>query len=162
VLNADETCASLGLSLQNTATLARRADHVMIEREDMMTPMLRACPSFESAWLEFVNEWREESDKPLYLALGSLARHLISMLAAQDTSGLSSAFAVVERWHVEGDAYVREAASVGLLEDLQNEGLHESTRPADFERFLLPESLKWWRKVARFWSHGEILREDEA
>ena len=27
---------------------------------------------------------------------------------------------VIERWHLEGDDYVREAATVGLLEDLQN------------------------------------------
>ena len=119
----------------------------MIERDQMMAPMLRACPSFQSAWLAFADEWRAENDKPLYLALGSLARHLITMLAARDTAGLSSAFAVIERWHTDGDAYVREAASVGLLEDLQNEGLHESTSPKDFEPFLLPESLR-----AREWA----------
>jgi hypothetical protein len=134
----------------------------MIERDEMMAPMLQACPSFQSAWIEFADEWREETDKPLYLALGSLARHLISMLAARDTSGLSSAFAVVERWHTDGDASVREAATIGLLEDLQNDGLHSVTSPQQFEPFLLPESLKWWRKVERFWSHGEIIREDEA
>jgi hypothetical protein len=134
----------------------------MITRDEMMALMLSACPSFQSAWLEFVDEWRAEDEKPLYLALGSLARHLIAMLAAQDTAGLTSAFSVIERWHADGDPYVREAASVGLLENLQNESLHESTSPKDFEPFLLPQSLKWWRKVERFWSHAEIIRDDEA
>jgi hypothetical protein len=73
---------------------------------------------------------------------------------------LSRVFAVVERWHVEGDSYVREAATIGLLEDLQNENLHSSTVPKDFEVFLGPESLKWWRKVERLWAEGEIVSDD--
>lgn len=125
-----------------------------------MEPMLDACPSFRPAWAEFVQEWSSGEDQPLYVALGSLASHLIALLAARDTTTLSSVFTVVERWHLEGDAYVREAATVGLLEDLQNEGLHTSTTPKDFEAFLHPESLKWWGKVDRFWSRGEIISDD--
>jgi hypothetical protein len=105
-----------------------------------------------------------------------LAGHLIDMLAAGDRERLERAFAVVERWHVEGDAEVKEIAAIGLLEDLQNGNLHEmdyrkrhrsmypslgkQTKPKDFEPFLLPRSLEWWRKVERFWSKGEIIRED--
>jgi len=125
-----------------------------------MDSMLEACPSFRPAWHAFLQEWRSDEDKPLYLALGDLARHLIAMLAARDTAGLVAAFDVVERWHLEGDGYVREAATVGLLEDLQNENLHATTAPADLERFLRPESLKWWRKVDRFWSNGELITDD--
>jgi hypothetical protein len=127
----------------------------MIERNEMMEPMLQACPSFQPVWIELLDEWRSEKDKPLYVALGSLAHHLIAMLAARDTAGLSSAFAVIERWHIEGDSYVREAATIGLLENLLNEGLHESTSPKEFERFLLPESLKYWSELDRFWNNGD-------
>jgi hypothetical protein len=131
----------------------------MIAREEMMEPMLEACPSFRPAWQEFVDEW-PSGDKPLYLALGALARHLVLILAAGDAPSLSRVFAVVERWHVEGDSFVREAATIGLLEGLQNEDLHGSTAPKDFEAFLGPESLKWWRKADRFWAHGEIISDD--
>lgn len=133
----------------------------MIDRGDMMDPMLRACPSFQPVWSEFLDEWRDETERPIYIALGSLATHLVSLLAARDTAGLSAAFAVVERWHVEGSPYVQEAATVGLLEGLQNESAHESTLPSQFEQFLFPETLKWWRKVDCFWSHGEVIRADE-
>jgi hypothetical protein len=132
----------------------------MIVRSGMMEPMLEACPSFRPQWEEFLQEWNLENDKPLYLALSELARHLIAILSARETATLSRVFAVVERWHLEGDAFVREAATVGLLEDLQNENLHGSTTVREFEVFLHPESLKWWGKVDRFWSRGEIISDD--
>ncbi|HKO90043.1 MAG TPA: hypothetical protein VJU61_02760 [Polyangiaceae bacterium] len=132
----------------------------MIEKQDMMQPLLHACPSFQADWGAFLDEWSEDEEKPVYLALGQLARHLISMLVADDAQGLERALSVVERWRLEGDAFVREAATVGLLEDLQNANLHDSTSPTDFERFLLPESLRWWRKVERFWATGEPISED--
>lgn len=132
----------------------------MIRKKDMMEPMLEACPSFRPAWEAFRKEWANERDLPMYIALGSLASHLIAALAARDTGTLSRAFAVVERWLAEGDGYVREAASVGLLEDLQNRHLHRTTSPSGFKPFLPPESLRWWRKVERFWTHGEIIRND--
>jgi hypothetical protein len=132
----------------------------VIEKDTMMAPMLEACPSFRPAWEEFVEEWRSEPEQPLYLALGSLARHLIAALSIRDVPTMSRAFAVVERWLLEGDHYVREAATVGLLEDLQNTNLHEATSPSDFEPYLLPKSLKSWRDVARFWETGEIIPDE--
>ena len=125
-----------------------------------MEPVLEACPTFRPTWDAFVEEWRSEPTLPHYLALADLARHLISALAARDLETLTRVFAVVERWHLEGDQYVREAATVGLLEDLQNESLHTSTSPAEFEPFLLPTSLEFWRKVERFWAKGEIIKDD--
>lgn len=121
---------------------------------------MEAYPAFRPMWVAFREEWRSEDRFPLYLAISDLARHLISALAAGDDETLTRVFAVVERWHIEGDQYVREAATAGLLEDLQNDGLHASTKPTEFERFLLPMSLKFWRKVERFWEKGESITED--
>jgi len=59
-------------------------------------------------------------DLPLYLALGDFAWHLIGMLERGETASLPAVFAAVERLHAEGEHYVREAATVGLLEALQN------------------------------------------
>jgi len=132
----------------------------MIAKSEMMQPLLQACPSFQSDWEAFLSDWPEEIDKPLYLALGDLARHLISMLAAHDAPGLTRAFEVVERWHLEGDAFVREAATIGLLENLQNTDQHAATTPSEFEPFLLTESLKRWRKVDLFWTTGKLITED--
>jgi hypothetical protein len=117
----------------------------------MMPLMLAACPSFEDTWRRFQNEWRDEADPPLYLAMADLARHLIDMLARQDVAAFPQIFAVVERWHIEGSPYVAEAATVGLLEDLQNAGLHKTTTPEQFRPYLLPISASWWDKLYEFW-----------
>lgn len=138
--------------------LGGRLDHV-ITKTNMMDSMLVACPSFQPVWDEFLTEWSTSEDKPLYLALASLARHFVELLATQQEPALSRAFAVVERWHAEGDAYVREAATIGLLEDLQNDSLHTSTSPKQIEPFLMPASLKSWRKVAGFWASGTPISE---
>src|SRR5205823_4005567 len=112
----------------------------MIRKAEMMDPVLEACPGFGPTWDAFLKEWSLESDLPVYIAVSELARYLIATLALRDVETLRRAFAVVERWHLEGDQFVREAATVGLLEDLQNTGLHDSTDPVEFEPFLLPTS----------------------
>ena len=132
----------------------------MITKLDMMDSMVEACPSFRPQWDKFLAEWNSEDNKPLYLALGSLARHLIQKLATRDVNSLSRAFAVVERWQREGDSFVREAATVGFLEDLQNENLHESTTPMEFEPFLLTESAKCWKKVDLFWRNSDVISDE--
>jgi hypothetical protein len=159
-LKTDQDADTLEMPRLNDRSLGSRARIAVIAKSEMMEPMLAACPSFRAQWEEFLQEWNSEDDKPLYLALSELARHLIAILAARDTATLSQVFAVVERWHLEGDAFVREAATVGLLEDLQNENLHVSTTAREFEAFLQPESLKWWGKVDRFWSRREIISDD--
>ena len=131
----------------------------LITRESMFEPLLKADHSFAPLWKAFAEEWKGEREPPLYLALTSLARHLIGQLKAGDTDKFPAVFDVVERWHLQGDAYVREAASVGLLEDLQNTSLHEGTAPMDFEPWLRAESKRWWDKVDRFWSRGESLTD---
>ena len=117
-----------------------------------MPLLLRACPSFAPAWQAFLAEWRGEDDLPLYVALGDLARHLIGLVERGETAELPAVFRVVERWHMEGDNYVREAASVGLLEDLQNLNPHaHGTDPAQFEAMLGPESRRCWYELRRSW-----------
>lgn len=94
---------------------------------------------------------------PEYLALAALARHLIACLQAGDTGRFGNVFDVVERWHLEGEHYVKQAATVGLLEDLQNENLHDTTKPTDFLPWLRPESKRYWDKVERFWATGQLI-----
>ena len=79
------------------------------------------------------------------------------MLTQGKTETFPIIFKVVEQWHIEGDEYVREAATVGFLEDLQNKNIHVNSEPEDFRRFLGPESKKWWDKLYGFWERGELL-----
>ncbi|HEY1707984.1 MAG TPA: hypothetical protein VGG10_06950 [Rhizomicrobium sp.] len=126
----------------------------------MFEPMLRACPSFASHWDAFLLEWADEPELPLYIALAELARHLIAKEGIGDTSNFDAVFDVVERWHLEGDSYVKEAATIGLLEDLQNLNLHTTTKPDDFVRWLRPKSKRTWDKVSAFWSDVTSTEDD--
>lgn len=136
--------------------------HSMIERKNMFTRLLEVCPAFRPTWEEFIVEWEgHEDDLPYYLLLGDLARHLIAMLERGETERIRMAFQVVEEWHLEGEHYVKEAATIGLLEDLQNTGLHnDETSPEDFVEFLLPETRFWWFKVVDLWENGKLIIDD--
>ena len=134
----------------------------MIGKNNMMPVLNEACPSFAPKWEEFQNKWRKEADDlPLYIVLGDLARHLIGMVERGEVAGLPAVFAAIERLHVEGDHYVREAATVGLLEDLQNLILHSGgTDPEQFRPYFGPATAKWWDKLYGFWEHGKMLTDD--
>jgi hypothetical protein len=96
---------------------------------------------------------------PLYLALAEFARHLIGMLERSETATFPAIFLAVERLQVEGEHYVREAAIVGLLEDLQNLNLHEhGTEPEQFRPFLGPESAVAWDELYRFWHRVGVMK----
>jgi hypothetical protein len=125
----------------------------------MFEPMLEADPALVATWLAFQNEWQAEGELPMYILLSDVARHLVSRLEEHETSRLEAIFKVVERWNIEGDNFVREAATVGLLEDLQNENLHRQTKPSDFEPWLLPETKRYWEEVGVFWSKGVVVSD---
>ena len=120
---------------------------------NMLEAMRLVDPSFSAESDKFPDE-REE---PLYLALSELALHLIRNLEAGHTDRFNAIFDVVERWIIEGSSNVREAAIVGLLEDLQNKNLHRTTSPDDFKSWLRPQSAIWWTKLDAFWTDGTPL-----
>lgn len=129
----------------------------------MFEPMLSACPSFEPTWREFAQDAeRSPNEDPLYyVLLGDLARHLLALQAAGSTDELPAVFEVVERWHTEGDYYVKEAATIGLLEGIQNNASHRDFDTGVFETWLKPETKKWWLKLNRYWDGDiEALRND--
>jgi hypothetical protein len=133
----------------------------MIAKTHMFEPMLAACPTFMPAWCAFLNDWEDSKEAlPYYLALGDLAHHLVEQLDAGATKHFEAVFDVVERWHREGDPYVKEAATVGLLEGIQNICLNSSIDPRRFDFWLKPESKRWWDKLNRLWNGEDILSND--
>ena len=59
----------------------------------------------------------------------------------------------------EGDSYVKEAATTGLIEDLQNENLVGEGISKRIESYLLPESKSSWNKVNKFWESGTSTKD---
>jgi hypothetical protein len=122
-------------------------------KSEVMPLLLEACPSFEGKWKQHRLWWGDE-EPLLYVDLGEFVLHLVELYAGHKTDELPHVFDVVERLHIEGDAYVREAATIGLLEEIQTVSQNKGIDPRSFLQYLKPESLRWWDKLNDFWRRG--------
>ena len=120
----------------------------------MLPLLLEACPSFYRDWEDWVRD-QYSGDNGLeqlhYCDLGHFASHLVELLERGETSEFKEVFRVVENLHLNGDGYVREAATIGLLEGIQNVISHGDHTSSEFEPFLGPETKMWWDKLNEFW-----------
>ena len=121
----------------------------MIKQSDVMQLLVEACPSFAGEARQHVEE---HGNDLLYLAAGAFAHHLLALHQANNASALASVAAAIERLHVEGSSWVKEFATIGLLEGVQNVWSNNDADPARFKPFLGPESLRWWNGLNNFWS----------
>lgn len=139
----------------------------MITRDDVVPLLLAACPSFAGVWSTLEHDplvVEDDGSRLHYLDAARVADHLVALLVAGERDQVAAALAVVERMHLEGDPYVRELATVGYLEDLQNVAdRHPACERGQLEPLLGPESLRWWRGLDAFWSGGApaVLPRDE-
>lgn len=120
----------------------------------MHAPMLAAYPAFAPLWAAAQTDpdMRGPDGALLnYILLGQLANQLVDALRAGETQDFPAAFAIVERWICEGDAYVREAAVIGLLEGLQNIAGNRGLDAEGFRPWLGPRAAKAWDELNGFW-----------
>jgi len=61
-------------------------------------------------------------------------------------------FEAVETMHLEGDDYVREDATIGALEGIQNIAGNSFVDPEQFLPFSRKTSMKHWERLNQFWS----------
>ena len=121
----------------------------MITKEQVMPLLLNACPSFSKRWEEHRAFYEDE--ELLYVDLGEFAHHLVELQKANRTGEFRAVFEIIERMHLEGDPYVKEAATIGMLEGIQNVAGNSGVEPEEFVAYLKPESVKWWRQLNDFW-----------
>lgn len=135
----------------------------MIKKDEMLPLLVAASPGFKKAWEDFQNEGLDEQGElPLYVILSDYARYLIEKLSRNDTSDFGTIFKTVEHLHTDGDPYVKNAVTVGLLESIQNNMGHLGKDPKGFCAHLGPESLRWWEKLNEFWSMGRLMTDDSS
>jgi hypothetical protein len=123
----------------------------MIEKEQVMGLLLGASPSFVENWDRHVSDPTYDEEL-LYVHLGEFAQHLVDLMKEGKTEEFQAIFDVVERLHLEGDPYVREATTIGLLEAIQNVAGDNNLAPEAFHPYLGPESKHWWERLNEFWS----------
>lgn len=129
----------------------------MISRDDVMPMLLAACPSFAPIWQGLEHDavhLDEESGTRLHYGDASVfAVHLVDLMRHRHDEQIRRSFEVIETLHVEGDAYVRELATIGFLEGVQNHAGHSpDVSPDDFLPYLGAETRRWWRGLDAFWS----------
>mgnify|MGYP006908211443 CR=1 FL=1 len=133
-----------------------------------MPLLVEACPSYAERFRRYLADNYDAGDERLpYCELGDLVSHLCDQLEKRDTSEFADVFRVVERLHVDGDSYVKEAATIGLLEGIQNVASHcDTISPDQFETYLGTVSRRWWHELNAFWQGkrkhlGEGLEKSE-
>ncbi len=115
---------------------------------DVLPELLKVCPSFGLVW-----EACDEEDRALsYSRLGDFARHLLEMKREGREDVLIAAGSFIERMHLEGDANVRELATIGMLEGIQNVWGVSAEEVQAFRPFLGEESVRWWDSLGKFWN----------
>lgn len=127
----------------------------MIVADEVMALLLKACPSFADTWrvIEVENGPDDDSATRLhYVDAGEFARHLVDLQKAGTTAEFPRVFEVIERLHVDGDDYVRELATIGYLEGIQNVAGNSGLDPKAFVAYLGPESRAWWNGLNAFWA----------
>ena len=117
----------------------------MIHQEHLLTNLFDAFPAFVPD--------TDAVDLP-YIVLGEFARFVIDIFESGDSTELRKAIELIELLHTDGDPFVREAATIGLLEGIQNTWLARGAIPHGFEESLLPESRRWWDSLNGFWSRS--------
>ncbi|MEM6885911.1 MAG: hypothetical protein AAF571_12855 [Verrucomicrobiota bacterium] len=111
--------------------------------KDQMIPLIQdTFPDFEYD--------TEDLDTP-YVILSDFSRYLLELYWSGDIDTLKRASEIIEGLHLEGDPYVREAATIGILEAIQNNWDHDGIGANKFYEYLLPESKRWWNSLNRFW-----------
>jgi hypothetical protein len=120
----------------------------VILKHEVMPLLLEACPSYRERWLAYCSNPVFEPGLS-YLDLADFADHLVELLRSGSTDEFEAVFEAIERMHLEGDEFVREAATIGALEGLQNiAGNIDSER---FVPYLKTTSKKQWEKLNNFW-----------
>ncbi len=157
IADADRALAAMALPAGCTEGVVRA--------QDVMPLLLAAVPSFLDTWFEIEADHLDR-DTPAgrlhYLDTGVFARHIIEVHRWNNKRWQQNAFDLIERMHTEGDAYVRELATIGYLEGIQNAAGHAGFDPEVFAPYLGAESARWWRGLDKFWTGEHPVVEPDA
>jgi len=124
-----------------------------MQYEDVVDALLSEFPAFE------VDE--DEYELP-YVVAGYFTSFILQAFKDGDRETYLSGLDFIERLHLDDSDRVRNLATVGFLESIQNTWSRELLDANIPFNDLGEESKKWWIRLNRFWD-GDInaLREDE-
>jgi hypothetical protein len=126
-----------------------------LNADEFLSRLRIAYPSYAALDDDETAEWDGET-VPNYVRVGRLAFHLADLAGEEGVDRLAPALSLTEDAIEHGDAYTRELATVGLLEDLQNACLQSMAgiRLVDVRALLGLKSKAAWDDLMTFW-HGQ-------
>src|ERR1700761_5867090 len=110
-----------------------RGSNPMITRDNIITFWLTACPSFAPALEE---SCAANGKELLYTHAGAFARHLLALHRSRQHEEFPAFAVFIERLHTGGDKEIREFATIGVLEGIQNVWGNAGISPDEFLPFL--------------------------
>jgi len=123
----------------------------MIRREDIVDVLLSASPGYRVRWDQFRGSTDFDANL-IYVHLGDFADFVVDLLERHELEGMHAIAVGLERLHVEGDEFVKEAATIGLLEGIQNIASNRRVATTGLEEALGVETRRWWNSLRAFWS----------
>jgi hypothetical protein len=124
-----------------------------ITENEVMGLLIKGCTSYQARWDKYVLDNYETGEEHLlYIDLADFASHIVNLYQQNQIAEFPVIFDVIELLHTDGDDIVREAATIGLLEDIQNKLISNRIDTGVFEQYLKEQSLKWWSRLNDFWS----------
>lgn len=130
----------------------------MLHKADVVPLLLAACPESRSAWDEHQAYWAGE-EAGAFLDVAVFAHYIVERVQDGHTECFPAFFAAIERMLTVGDEEVQALASIGLLEDLQNNASHEPFGADVFLPWLSPIVRKAWDHVAAQWEGKHSLAD---
>jgi hypothetical protein len=94
-----------------------------------------------------------------YIIAGDFARYIVRYFIENNTNEISNCFDFIETLYLYGTDKTKELATIGFLEDLQNELLnYELFKEYKIIRnnYLGKETKKYWKKLECFWNKNEM------
>jgi hypothetical protein len=100
----------------------------------------------------------EYEDLP-YIIAGDFARYILNNFTENNTDEVIKCFDFIEALYLHGTDRTKELATIGFLEDLQNQLLNYRL----FKKykiievnFLGKETKKYWKKLEYFWNNNKL------
>jgi hypothetical protein len=135
----------------------------MISKAQMMPIILEKFPGFAPTWKKHRELWGDE-EAGIYIDIGEFAHFVIDAYERGETGVVVVAFATIEDFLINGDEEVQGAASIGFLEDVQNNASWRPFGPSAFVPFLGPRSKQAWAEIKEMWrgkhSLADVIRAE--
>ncbi len=118
---------------------------------------------FESNFPDF--EIDPDDKELLYIVAATFSSYLETLFEKSKLVEFEKGLIFIETLHLNGDSYVKELATIGILESFRNTYLMEYFDSENEIPNLGIESKKWWKQLNKFWNReinfiGETINSE--